>query len=260
MFRPTPQWKVQQSKPSTRARSQFKPTRFAATTAIMDEERDHDNFDEVADIARKSYKLAKELAGELNVEYKVMQGITLTLLPDDAGATSGSSTVVNSCAQGVTDTSRTGDSIKISNFWIAGQVLLNTASPAANDIHFVRCIVFWQKANDIKTNVFPSSTAAIDGLLDFLYKGTSVANLAPKDYDSDASSEILWDKTFQIDNTQFGHHFKKLIRINRHTQFENDSTGINTGVLRVVWLSNDPSSNASRADVQWVYRTYFVDN
>lgn len=263
MFRPTPQWKPRRSAQFAVAPSQCAKPSPRQPAAVM-ADRDHDNFDEVADIARRSYKLVKEVMGELNVEYKLMEGSALNFQPDDLGTTGNCMVLVNSCAQGVTDVSRTGDRIKISNFFISGQILRNSTV----DAYLVRCIVFWQpQASSVSGQgvdlVFPTSTATSDGLLDYAYKGTILATAAPKDYDSQFKTEILWDKVWAVNPSTSDnqlHHFKKLIKLNRHVQYENDSGVISSGVLRVAFLSNAAAATTGRPAVNYLYRTYFIDN
>lgn len=266
MYRQPPQWKPRQ--PCRMAAKQERlslerPARLVSADTTTDF-RDRDNFDEVADIARKSYKLVKEVMGELNVEYKVITANKLGLLPDWSGATTDSNVLANFCTEGVTDGTRTGTSIKISNFFIAGHIMLNNPSPAANDIVFLRCIVYWQKGIDHVTKVFPSFAAvsgvSTDGILEFEQKGTILAPHAAKDFSNDSATKILWDKTWTIDNTWFGHHFRKLIRVNQHTEFADNTDTIATGALRVMWVSNIANSVTTRPKVDYLLRTYFVDN
>lgn len=228
---------------------------------LMEPERDHDNFDEVADIARRSYKLVKEVMGELNVEYKMLQQLATSFQPTWGSAGGNSMVLVNQSSQGNTDGTRNGDRIKISNFYIAGRIASNAT--AAQQPYTVRCIVYWQKGPDTVTVQFPTALGNQTGLLDFDFDQTSLATSAPKDYDLDDTTEILWDKVWHVSVLPSDgaiHTFKKLIKIQRHTQYENNSNVINNGVLRVCWVSDASSATADRPLVTYLSRVYFVDN
>lgn len=232
--------------------------------AITEKAEEKDSFDEVANMARSAYKIGRVLLGELNVEYKLIENQVLGLLPDWAGATAFSNSVVNYCSQGQTDTTRSGDSIKIQNLMLRGFIAAGNSILTFTNPTFVRCVVYWQKNTDVITGVFPSGVGTQDGILDFYLKGTGAAGAlainAPKDYDLDATSTILYDKTWTISSSTPYHIFNKLIKINRHTQYENNSTSIASGVLRVAFLSNQSNAVATRPTVSWASRTYFIDN
>lgn len=239
------------------------PIDVGPTGPMEEDELFRDNFDEVADIARKSYKLVKYVMGELNVEHKVIQGIASSVTPDDSGISLGSSILANSCAQGTLDSQRTGDSIKISNFYIRGTVQNVNAVLAVNDIQWIRLLVTWQSKQDVQQYLFPSLAGPYgnqDGLLDTPFSGTALATISPKAYDSDAASEILLDETFSIDFQHPSHQFKHLIRLDRKTQFIEAQSGIDTGVLRIMVLGTQPAATASKPTIHYVWRTYFVDN
>ena len=231
--------------------------------ATTEKAEEKDSFDEVANMARSAYKIGRVLLGELNVEYKLIENQVLGLLPDWAGATTYSNSVVNYCSQGQTDTTRSGDSIKIQNLMLRGFIASGNTILAFNNPTFVRCVVYWQKNTDVITKVFPTDVGISDGILDFYLKGTTAGALAtnaPKDYDLDATSTILYDKTWTISSSTPYHIFNKLIKINRHTQYENNSQNIASGVLRVAFLSNQSNAVSTRPTVSWASRTYFIDN
>lgn len=262
MYPRRPQWKPRMIRSYALDDSSSPPRRpapksYTTTTTTTQPTEEEDRFDEVADIARKGYKLAKELMGELNVEYKVISPVVLfSWSPDFLGQM----VQTNSCFQGVTDTTRTGDSIKINNFMIRGTITNQYATPGYTVVGYLRIIVFWQKNTDVITSVFPTTAITSDGLLDFYLKGTKGATIAPKDYDTDATSEILWDKTFITSSTAQGHQFEKLIKLHKHTQYEADSDKISSGVLRVAMVSSQPTADGNKPICNWYYRTYFIDN
>lgn len=258
------QWRVKQSAASVAAPSRtFQPRRqspqYAATTTDM-EDHDRDNFDEVAQIARSAYKIGKELMGELNVEYKLIENNTFGVQPTNDAAVAGSTNILNQCIQGVTDTSRTGDSIKCSNLMLRGRIFATASGASSLLTYVVRIIVFRVLSEQAITAVFPANAADTTGLLDYIYKGSTLAPYAALDYDSDARPHILWDKKFMIDPYHPQHEFAKLIKLNFHTQFDNNTNTINTGALKMVLLSQAPSTDVNRPTVDWLSRVYFLDN
>lgn len=260
------QWKTPQTKTVRQPKgyavvpSPSKQPSLRLNTATADEDRD--NFDEVADIARRSYKLVKQVMGELNVEHKLLEQFTTAFQPTYGNAGGNTMVLMNSCSQGNTDISRNGDRIKITNFFLAGSVYSSVA-PLAGKAYNVRCIVYWQPGPDSITLQFASTASAQDGLLDANYRENVLGITAPKDFDNEAKAEILWDKTFHIPaqgNEGSNRTFRKLIKFQRHTQYENNSSTINNGVLRTMWLSDAPSADANRPVVLYHSRVYFVDN
>lgn len=232
------------------APSRRKPTTGGAITTA-EEDPSRDNFDRVATIAREAYAIGKEILGELNVEEKVIVTGPSVFNPDYNG---GGSVLLNSCAQGVTDATRTGDSIKLSNLKLNWYGTCSTAG-----LYIVRCIVWWQPGADNLSLAFPTTVSSQDGLMDFAMRGTYMAPLCPKDYDNENKSMILYDETFTFELFNNAVRFlSPLIKIDRHTVFENNSTTINNGVLRVAWISNV----AATANMQIGYNAYvyFVDN
>ena len=232
------------------APSRPKPTTGAVTTT-GEEDLSRDNFDRVATIAREAYAIGKEILGELNVEEKVIVTGPSNFNPDYNGS---GSVLLNSCSQGVTDSTRNGDSIKITNlkfYWYG--------TCATAGLYICRCIVYWQPGPDTLLYAFPTSISAQDGLMDFAMKGTYMAPLCPKDYDNEHKSHILYDRTFTFEPQNDSIHFDTpLIKIDRHTVFENNSSTINNGVLRVIWITNAPAT--ANMQVGYAAYVYFVDN
>lgn len=202
-------------------------------------------------MARDAYRIGKELLGELNVEQKVIVTGPSQFTPDYTGS---GGALLNSCSQGVTDSTRNGDSIKISNLKLHWYAVCATAGS-----YLVRCIVYWQPGPDQLTLAFPTTISAQDGLMDFTMRGTYMAPLCTKDYDNEHKSLILYDKTFVLQPGNESIKFDTpLINVDRHTIFENDSSTINNGVLRVIWISNAAAS--ANLVVSYNAYVYFIDN
>lgn len=236
------------------------PSPRPKSQAITEKAEEKDSFDEVANMARSAYKIGRVLLGELNVEYKLIENKVEGLLPDWTGATTFSNSLVNTCSQGQTDTTRSGDSIKIQNLMLRGFVSSGNSILTFTNPTFVRCVVYWQKNTDVITQVFPSLVDTQNGILDFYLKGLPLATNAPKDYDLDSTTTILYDKTWTISSNEPYHIFNKLIKINRHTQYENNTNVISSGALRVAFLSNQSNAVTTRPTVSWATRVYFIDN
>lgn len=210
-------------------------------------------------MARSAYKIGREILGELNVEQKLISGSVAGLFPDNSGTTALSVVPLNYCSQGDTDATRDGDSIKITNLFIRGTVYNVNAATTPDYHYFVRLVVYWEPGIYSTKFAFPSAIGATDGILDFTYKGNALAPFSPKDYDLDNSTEILYDKLFTLNAQTPSHEFKKLIRVHRKTQYENDSAFPATGILNMLFISNI-ASPTTRPGVNYLWRTYFVDN
>lgn len=226
-----------------------RPTTVIAATT----EEDRDNFDRVASMARDAYTLTKEIMGELNVEQKVLhqQGSPTALWDGVAGTQ-----LLNDMAQGVTDSTRTGDSVKYTNMSLRFCMYSN-ATVAAVPV-MSRIVVWWQQGADLCSNLFPTSVGATDGVLDWNCKNTIEAVLATKDFDASRDVEILFDHSEVVIPQQKSVVHHRLLRLNKHSQFENNTSNIATGFLRIGFVTN--SSVAHQALCVYNTDLYFVDN
>lgn len=262
MYRQPTQWKARQpriSAPYARVPVQLTSNRQSPTSFAQAQEHDRDNFDEVAQMARSAYKLGRELLGELNTESKVIEAQT-AITPDYNGTTANSVVTLNACSQGDTDTTRNGDSIKMSNLMLRGHVSNLDTALSQTSHYWVRCTVILEKGITTVLKPFPTSAATTDGLFEFAYSGTNLADVAPKDYDLNAGTKILFDRKWLINQHTLHHSFEELIKVNHHTQYENNSAAPATGALKVIWTSNVSTGSALRPTVNYGFRVYFVDN
>lgn len=193
----------------------------------------------VADAAYSALKMAKRLKDAVNIEYK-HHDVTITTTDVDYN---GDVITLNNPAQGDSDNSRDGDSMKCQNL-----VLRYFVSHTAKC--FVRVIVYWDQQNTV---------SAASSLLDAAQVGTVQAPIAYKDYDNRFKSKILHDRTFNIDPASKGQFFvDTVIKIDRHTQFEAGSTTINTGALKILLVSNlAPTNNVY---LEGLARLTYTDN
>lgn len=253
----------QQSAPvRSRYNSPLQYRSFATTTTQQQEQeeeqrRQTDDFDRVAEMARDAYKIGKDLLGMVNVEHKKIQTIYTAISSWNGGGTN-NLVLLNQSSQGVTDETRTGDSIKITGVRFAGRIV----SQSTGGLGHIRVLLVWQKGANTLTNVFPSAIGAVDGFLDFAVKGTTLATSASKDYDSGKLFEVIWDRTFTYDDSHGPrlHSWKDHINFSRHTIYENNSNTINNGVLTCIVVDDNAVNNAANPAILINAEVYFVDN
>lgn len=154
---------------------------------------------------------------------------------------SGDLTVLNNPAQGLDDEQRVGDSIKVQKVDI--RCHFNHTSNCV-----VRLIVFWDQCNTI------NSTS------EFLeYSGSALAVDSFKDNDNRFLTKVLYDRVFNINTAQtLQYVVRKTIHIGKHTQFDEDTTTINTGALKLIFVSDQaPTTNVGSVGYA---RVYYTDN
>lgn len=190
-------------------------------------------------LALKAYMLARKLADHDNVEYKFHDTTFSTTYDYNGGLI-----LLNNPAQGDTDQTRDGDSLKMQNLTFRGTIIKNGA---ANDT-WVRIIILFSDQNKI---------ANVTDWLDPAYVGSARAIEAPKDWDKRFYGKTLYDKTFTVNSDRQSTQYKGVIKINKHTQFEAGSTTINTGALQMIVISNEPTNTPT---VSLVSRLSFTDN
>lgn len=189
----------------------------------------------IAKMAASAYLMAKGLKKASNIEYKAAD------VQDLSNANySGYIATLNNIPQGATDSSRVGDSIKLQTVTIRGQLGRVTSDSTC------RVILFWDKQNKV--------TTASDILQ---YVGSSYAPFSDKYYDKRFQTKIFYDKVFTLDSNSPLRPFKIVKRIGLHTQFEAGSNTINTGVLRLLFISN---VNANTPSLQYNSHLTYTDD
>lgn len=184
-----------------------------------------DNFDRVAEIARSAYRTASEIKDLVNVEPKqftVAQTSTST-------TSSGTIVVIQAMSQGATSITRVGDSIKNQNLTLRWTGELATTINSAR----IRMIVFWDESNVITG---PSQLLAYAG-------NAGQVSLSGKTYDNRYLTRILYDKTMTLNKavsggTGFFPIREKVIKLDKHTQFDTGTTTIVTGACKICFLSD----------------------
>lgn len=154
---------------------------------------------------------------------------------------------LNLVPQGLADTSRVGDSLRMESMKIH-YILENVDSSIA---HYARVIVFYDKPNDISTS---------SQLLQHVAT-VQVINSA-KQYDNRFNSNILYDRvhTLAAQGRQTSKsRTKKTIRIGKFTQFVSGTTGIDTGALKIIMFSEEPSP-AANVNIDFTFRLKYKDS
>lgn len=191
-------------------------------------------------MAYSALVMAKRLKDMVNTEYKFYdQQVNATY--DHTGILN----ILNTPAQGQTDVTRIGDSIKVQNLTLRGYIYAN---PAAVSTLF-RIMVIWDPQN--------KSTATSD----ILEQVASVyAPISPKNYDKKYQTKVLYDKCHSIvsgASDSAMRQFDAVIPVNQHTQFSNGSTSINTGALKILLVS---AAGANLPTCVYWARTTYTDN
>lgn len=188
----------------------------------------------IAAKAAAAYTIAKGLQRQNNAEYKFLDN-PIQNLPTYAG----SAAQLNTIPQGITDTTRVGDSIKLQKLRLHGKV-----SGASNDV--VRIMVVHDKQNDL---VVPADLLSLVGSVQTPF--------SPKNHDKRFRSKVLYDRLFNVDVGNQQRVFSKNIDLNFHTQFENGTTTIESGSLKIYFFS---SKNIATSTVDLHARVTYTDN
>lgn len=236
--------------------------RQVPTVSLRKKDEDEDTFDEVADMARSGYRLAKRLADLINVETKCYYYGQNASFPTPQTVTNNvtwlgmTPETINQPTVGDLDFQRIADSIKIQHLDII--VHIGVAAQSVPNIPEIRMVVFWDET---------ASTNTQNQVLEDAFFGTPLVTHIPKDWDEKASTKILLDHTYDtvkyaqlnaagtnVDTKPFG--FRHSIPINKHTQFENGTQVIVTGALKVFFVSN----SSSTVPITWTSRILFTDD
>lgn len=176
----------------------------------------------------------KKLKALVNVELKEAS-LQTTQTPGYAGVL----IELNQIPQGLTDSSRTGDSIKLQDIHFRCLVS-NTRIATA------RVVLIWD--NDQKVAVPGDVYDQI---------GNTYAPISMKDFDLRFQSKILYDRIVRLDPGQQSVVINKKIKIGKHTNFENGTTTVNTGSLKMLLIGD---AAAGLSTFQWNSRLLFTDN
>lgn len=151
---------------------------------------------------------------------------------------------LNNISQGLSDTQRVGDSVKMLGLRFKIHVDLNTVGEA-----LVRCILMYDKENTINSETQFIETTGVPNSIE-----------SPFDVDTRNKYTILHDKVYSMSNGN-----KRILyinlnkKLNKHCQFQAGTTTITKGRLRF-WIYTD-TSDLLVAKPQWYgySRVYYQD-
>lgn len=193
-------------------------------------------------IARKAYNAAKWIKSVVNVEYKKYDNLYNTTI-----GTTGTKVVdLTTIAQGSTDATRNGNSIKVVSLLCAGQVSHNVISTGTNVVRLL-IVLDTQQVSDTS----PSFADIVDSsFADDIHAPLTRATVG--------RFKVIRDRLFDTDPSNITKHFKMYIKLDHHMRFNGTtSTDIQKGGLYVFAVSND---NANKPLLLCNCRLTFVDN
>lgn len=188
-------------------------------------------------VAQKALKTAKWVAGLVNSEYKYTESTQATQAAIDYNGL-----VYNLCApaQGDGATNRNGDSIKLKNLTLRGDIAYNGTTPET-----VRMMIINDKENSITTG---------SDILE--YTGVQTAPYSPKNPNYKYDSKIIYDKTMTIDSQIPLRKFDIVLKLNHHMNFLATTTTIVNNSLKLLVIGQ--TSNGSL--LRYLSKVTFIDN
>lgn len=189
-------------------------------------------------MAYSAYKLASKVAKMVNAEEKFHE-----TTQNAAVDYNGSLVTLNNMAQGDTDGTRDGDSIKCTHLSVKGYI-----DAAAVNNTVARLIIFEDKQNQVAAVTdFLTATGAVTAPLGF------------KVYDKRFRTKVLFDKTWHMCDTGANNvSFECELPLGHHTQFDSGTTTINTGAYKYIVISNRSSVDDPTFVIQT--RLTYIDN
>lgn len=199
------------------------------------------DFLKYAGYAYSAYKGYRILRGLVNVEEKYFDTSSTGQTADYDGTLH----YLFQPAQGDGDVSRDGDSCKI----LTSAIRFTCTAHASIDT-WIRVIVFWDKQNTISTGADLLETT-----------GSSAAVYSWRDYDKRFHAKVLFDQRYLLTTDEVGgtQYVTKDLNFNigKHCQFEAGTTTPNTGVLKIMFISDQQTNIPGYS---FYARTIFVDN
>lgn len=198
-----------------------------------------DNFTATADFARQGYYLAKRLKRLINVEVKFHD------VDQTAGVTTASTGIVHDLtviAQGDTQLTRNGSSLKPLHFSLKGTINQNSTQPTAS----VRCILFRGK---LENGTTPTVTTYLE----------SASIYAQINHDNKFQHNTLMDKTFVLTNVGSNRRvpFNIEQKLFGHVNYDDATTTIEAGGLYLLLITDNTSLTPV---VTYYSRMTFTDN
>lgn len=195
------------------------------------------NAASVARTASTAYKLGSMAMRALNSEVHVLDTVV-----SQNTSTTPAVTHLTACSQGDTDSSRTGDRIKIHGLHINGTITMNSTLTEQ------RVRVCIMKGNH-EQGLAPSGA--------FVFGSSTPPITAHKDYDNRFETKIIYDRIFQLTSDRNQITFRKNFKVGSHVQFDNGSTTARDGGYYLMVWADD---NTNTAFYGFNIRVRFVDN
>lgn len=170
-------------------------------------------------LAYRAFRLAKRVANAVNVEYKISDASNVAGAVDYTG---GVVSLPSNISQGITDSTRIGDSIKIQNLTLRYIGVRNTADS------ILRVMVLFDPQNKI---------AAVTDVLQST--GSALSVISPKNYDKRFQNNVLYDRTMTLTTADHPYVVEDIvIPIDKHCQYNAATTTVNTGDIKLLTISN----------------------
>jgi len=145
--------------------------------------------------------------------------------------------------QGLTENTRVGDKIRFTGLRINGMM-----SNFSGTQPIVRLVIYKDKINSINT---------IPLLFDALELGTGQAPLSHFNQNNLKAFQVLWDRTFILDNVRQIKVFKKYLKIKFPTTYRSSDNIIMAGSIKLAVIAN---SSANLPGINLAIKQYFMDN
>ncbi len=198
--------------------------------------RDRSDLGDLGDGIDKSIRSIRRM---LNTEVKCFQAAGANI----AGTTTGTITdLLSGIAQGVTDITRVGDSIKVLRLTMHYNFQMN-ATAAGTQVVWVAII----RAND------EIMTAAQLNTLD----GNAYAYLGDYPWDYKDQFRVLWQRRIEVDPEHQAVIGNVNLRLNDHAQYNAGGNTLNSGSIFMALWTNSTTNNP---DFGYVFQLQFVDN
>jgi hypothetical protein len=198
--------------------------------------RKRGDFERIGDGVDRTWDGIKRL---LNVERKCYESPGASVSPNQSGAVVDFTAAI---AQGDTDATRDGDSIKVLLLRLNLAPTLNTLGSAEQRV----------KILIVQANDEAMSATQLNNL-----DGTAYSPLGHSAWDYKSQYRVLMDHVFVLDGEHQTHLERRVIKVDRHVQYNNATTTVNSGAL-LMYHSSGSASNAPTLD--YTFTLEFVDN
>jgi len=181
----------------------------------------------------------KAIRRMLNVEVKAFQAAGTAVQPTTTGTVQD---FLSGIAQGVTDATRVGDSLKVLRVRLEYMFEMNSTAAATQAIWVMIC-----RAND------EIMTAGQLNTLD----ANAYAYLGQRYWDNKSQYRVLWEKRMVVDPEHQARVGTIDIRLNDHVQYNAGGNTVNTGSIFLAIWSNSTTNNPNFG---YVLQVEYVDN